>query len=180
MRMKTVGNKREILAGVFFNNDTVTINEGEPIAFSFGTATNYSDGLNCQSLTTAGAGAYAEAYGVALGTVAPNGYGEAIVFGYCGYVLVNVLTRSATSAVWPSTASIQSGAVLQLDTLNNCFSVFSSSHPQTNFQPFAIMLDTIASATTQASTLSGTALAGPGVVNGTASVVAHRALIRMI
>lgn len=178
MRMKQVGNKREIFAGVFFNNDTVTISQGAPLAFSFGSASNSFDGVNAMAVNTAGAAAYAEAYGVALSNVAPNAYGEAIVFGYCGYVLVTVLSRSASSAVWPSTAAISTGAVLQLDTLNNAFSVFSSAHPQTNFQPFAILLDSVASATTQASTPASSS-------NGTNSsalysVVAHRAFIRMI
>lgn len=180
MRMKQVGNKREILAGVFQNNDTVTISEGMPIAFSFSAASNTlgGDGLYAVSLATAGASSYALAYGVALGTVAPNQYGEAIVFGYTGYVLVTVLTRSASSAVWPSTAAISTGAVLQLDTANNAFSVFSSAHPLTNFQPFAILLDSVASATTQASTPASSSNGTNS--SATASVVAHRAFVRMI
>lgn len=174
MRMKQVGNKREILAGVCFNADTVSIAEGMPVAFTFGTGTGTGDGLSVVSLATSGGTAYAESYGVALGNIGINGYGEAIVFGYCGYVLVTVLTRSASSAVWPSTASIGAGAVLQLDTANNAFSVFSASHALTNFQPFAVLLDQVASATTQASTTAGTGS------SATASVVAHRALVRMI
>ncbi len=178
MRMKMVGNKREILAGVFQNNDTVTLSEGMPIAFSFSSVSNAGDGVYCQALATAGASAYALAYGVALGNVAPNQFGEAIVFGYTGYVLVTVLTRSASSAVWPSTAAISTGAVLQLDTANNAFSVFSSAHPLTNFQPFAILLDSVASATTQASTPASSSNGTNS--SATASVVAHRAFVRMI
>jgi hypothetical protein len=174
MRMKQVGNKREIMAGVIQNGDTGTILEGSPVAWTFGSVSTNVDGLSVVNLATAGASSYAEAYGVALGTIAPNQYGEAIVFGYCGYALVTVLTRSASSAVWPSTAAIATGAILQLDTANNAFSVFSSALAQTNFQPFAVLLDSVLSATTQASTTAGTGS------SATASVVAHRALIRMM
>lgn len=175
MRVKLVGNKADGVFLVCKNAEaSASMVRGQVAVYKLGTAAATDDGLAVVLPSTAGGNTYSMAFGVLTGGLAPNIVGEAQVFGYCAYALVITLTRSASSAVWPSIASSGSGAILQIDTANNCFSVFSASAAQTNFQPFAVLLDSLASQTTQASTTAGTGS------SATASTAGKRVFVRFL
>lgn len=175
MRIKQVGNKRDSKLAVVQNADTVTIPRGTPLVLTLAnTVAAAGDGLSVVLPSTAGASnSNIFGYGVAIESILVNAFSESIVAGYVAYALVTQLTRSASSAVWPSSASLAAYAILQLDILNNAFQIVSVSQAAQNYQPFAVLLDSISSVTTQASTSSG-----PGTV--TASIVAHRVFVNFI
>lgn len=174
MRQKYVGNKRDSKLVVVRNDDTVTIPRGTPLVLQLSSTADDGDGLAVLlPSSTSAALSDVFGYGVATADIPVNGISEAIVSGYVAYALITQLTRSASSAVWPSYASSAS-AILQIDTLNNAFLMASISQALQNYLPFAVLLDSIAgSSTTSASTSSG-----PGTV--TASIVAHRVFVRML
>lgn len=146
-----------------------------------GFAAGYQDGLQVILPSTAGQVLSAHAnYGIALGKIANNQYGESMVHGVCQAVFEIVLTRTSTTSVWASYAAINSvtgtGAtpfLLSIDTLNNAFNTYSSL-ASGNLQPPAILLDSIASFTTNASTI------GVGSLTSYASTLLARIFVRMM
>jgi hypothetical protein len=118
---------------------------------------------------------YALLYGVVVSPpnnngIPVNGFGEVQAFGYCPNVQLTLATRASTNSIWPSYAAINGSAgMIQLypESLANGFttnaiqsfaslSTAASPSALTQFVP-AILLggSSIASATTQASSLAG-------------------------
>jgi hypothetical protein len=161
MRIKTVGNKNDIMAVVFRNADTAAIPAGSPICLVIN-GTN--DGLDAVLPSTGGASkAHAFAYGAAISPVGPslasipaNGFGEAQIFGFNGGVVLTRQTRSASSVSWNSEASIASFVLLQIDTVANGFSTSGGTQAATAYLPFAILCQSLASYASSTSATSDT------------------------
>lgn len=78
-----------------------------------------------------------------------------MALGYCPFALVQNGTRAASTASWNSQASNAAGAALTIDTVNNCFAVYSSVGAAGAVFD-AYLVDTIASYASSASATSDT------------------------
>jgi hypothetical protein len=154
---------------------------GQPTTASDGFAAGYQDGLQVILPSSAGQVPSAHfSYGVALGSLAPNQIGESMVHGVCNAVVEIVLTRTSTTSVWASYAAINSVTgtaatpfLLSIDTANNAFATYSSLATG-NLQPPAVLLASIASFTTNASTI------GVSSLTSYASTILARCFVRMM
>jgi hypothetical protein len=185
MRTKLVEtNKPERYIHVVLNNDTVQINAGTPLVLDLSAALipatsvnglppGYQDGMAVVLPSTAGAtpSSYL-AYGVALGNIPVNTLGEAQVHGLVKFALITVQTRTASTNSWSTVASVNSMALLVIDTLNNAYVTTNSSTAtvtagsaatQTNTvgalsagQEHALLIDTIATIAASATTSADT------------------------
>ena len=176
MRFKLVGNKADVIGVVVRNADTVAILPGTPVCLNMN-GTN--DGLDVVLPSTGGATkAHAGAFGVTLSPTGPgvqgipiNGYGEAQIFGVNAAVNLTRQTRAASTVSWNSEASIASYAVMQIDTSANGFSTAIASQAATQYLPFAVLLQSLASYASSTSATSDTR---------TAITAAVRAFLRII
>jgi hypothetical protein len=110
------------------------------------------------------------AFGVALEAIASGAIGRVQAFGFCRETKIIRATRAATTDAWASTAAGAVGDALEVDTANNALVrasipasyVTGSAASDTlaldlaMFVPFAVLAQTIVSATTAASTTSNT------------------------
>ena len=142
------------------NNDTAVIPRGAPMVLNLnGTGDGYSVVLP----STAGqAKSNALVWGVCL-TVGGLGVGskdDCYGTGYCPFAIIVYATRSASSASWTSSASIASGAILSIDTVNNAYTTASASIGSQGPGLMPVLLDSIASfaASATATTDTRTAL----------------------
>jgi hypothetical protein len=174
MRLKLAGNKADSEIHVVRNDDTVTIQRGQPVCLQLTGVADANDGLDVVLPSTASAGAFGYAYGVATKNMAVGEFGEVIAYGLARFALVGVLSRSATSANWPAIVSSAAGGVLQLDTVNNMLQLVAAVAPASNYIPFAIMVDSVAAQASQSSVTSG-----PGSTQ-TMSSVGARVFVRML
>lgn len=186
----TENNRPDFLIAAVRNADTSgtqntgnAINRGTPLILNLsstaqpttsndGHPAGYEDGLQVV-LPSTGGGSPSLLYGVALSSIAGNQIGESMVFGVCSAVVEIVLTRTSTTSVWASYASINSGFMLTVDSANNAFGTYSSIAPS-NLQPQALLLDSIASFTTNASTI------GVSSLTSYASTILARVFVRMM
>jgi hypothetical protein len=100
MRFKVVGSKRDVMAAVFRNSDTIPIKAGSPV---FLACSGTEDGLRCVSSNNLAAALQGNYFGIAYNAVAVNAFGEAQVFGFNDGVRLRVSTRAvASSDVWAS------------------------------------------------------------------------------
>lgn len=99
MRFKVAGSKRDVMAVVFRNSDTLTIKAGAPV---FLACTGTEDGLRCVSSNNLAAALQGNYFGIAYAAVAANAFGEAQVFGFNDGTRVRVTTRAASTDVWAS------------------------------------------------------------------------------
>lgn len=138
MRMKTVGNKRDLMATVVHNAEaTATIQVGQPVCLTFvGSSTGpLPDGLDVVLPSTAhGVNAGNEfscLYGICVtpGGIAPGQYGEAQVFGFCPDIAFTSATRSASSGggSWSSVASQAAWVPLLPETVGNGWTTYASN-----------------------------------------------------
>ena len=135
MRMKTVGNKRDIMAPVIQNSEaTATIKLGQPVCmYALGGAGTNPDGIAvCLPSTahTQNAGnEFQMLYGVALTNIASgipvNGYGEAQVFGFCADIAFTSATRASSTASWSTIASMACWAPLTPETVGNGWTTYA-------------------------------------------------------
>ena len=147
---------------------------GQPTTGQDGFAKGYQDGLQVVLPSSAGQIPSVHfSYGVAMGKIAQNQLGESMVHGVCMAVVEILLTRTSTTSVWASYASVAGGYMLSIDTANNGFTSFSSI-ASNNFQPPAAMLDNIPSFTTNASTI------GVSSLTSYVSTLLARVFIRMM
>jgi hypothetical protein len=166
MRTKLVEtNKPERYIHVVLNNDTVQINAGTPLVLDLSAALipatsvnglppGYQDGMAVVLPSTAGAtpSSYL-AYGVALGNIPVNTLGEAQVHGLVKFALITVQTRTASTNSWSTVASVNSMALLVIDTLNNAYVTTNSLSAG---QEHALLIDTIATIAASATTSADT------------------------
>jgi len=170
MRMKQVGNKRDLVAVVVRNAETsATIPAEIPFAFVMN-ATN--DGLDVVLPSTAtGAKATSFAAGIALSAMAAGVYGESQVWGFCQNVILKRQTRSDSTGDWSSNATgFVTGLALLIDTVYNAMSTAASTGASI-YAPIAVLAESVA---TWASTASNTA------DSRTVITVATKAFIRMM
>src|SRR4051812_24381 len=101
MRMKQVGNKRDIVAIVVKNAEaSATIPVGSPLCFVMN---GTDDGLGVVLPGTGGAvKATSLMAGVALTSMLAGGYGESQVFGFCQNVVLRRQTRAASTDAFSS------------------------------------------------------------------------------
>ena len=181
-----------------FNNDTSgtqnannQINVGTPLVLNVsatpqpvagdGFAAGYQDGLQVILPSTGGPSRAGNlAYGIAMANIAALSYGEAMVHGVCQAVVEIVLTRTSTTSVWASypafntaTGTAYTAPQLSIDTVNNAFNTYTSL-AASNLQPPAVLLDSIASFTTNASTI------GVNSLTSYASTILARVFVRMM
>lgn len=169
MRMKTVGNKADLMAVVFHNAESsATIPLGTPLVLMMN-GTN--DGLDVVLPSTAGASKmHALAFGVSIGSVAPNMFGEALIFGTHNSVVLTRQTRSASTVSWNSEATIASWVLLNIESVGNGFQT-GATLASTNFLPFAVLAQSLASYSSSASSTADTR---------TAITAAVKAFLRII
>lgn len=165
------------------------INKGTPLVLNLsataqpaagnGYTAGAEDGLQVILPSTAGANPTAHLqYGVAMNTIASQQAGESMVHGVCQAVFEIILTRTSTNSVWASYASINSNFMLSIDTVNNGFNTYTSLAAN-QFQPPVVLLDTIASATTLASTFTGTNSLASTLTSYCSTILA-RVFVRMM
>lgn len=171
MRMKTVGNKRDLVAVVIRNASGATIPIGTPVCLNMN-ATN--DGLDVVLPSSSAAKAHAFAFGVALAAISDTQYGEAQVFGFCQNIVLLRQTRSASTADWSSNnAGFGTGVVLNIDTVGNRFSTSGGTQAVSAFLPFAVLAESVS---TWASTASSDATSDTRL----SITVASKAFLRMM
>ncbi len=160
MRFKQVGNKRDLIAVVIKNNDTVQINAGQPVVIQMD-----GDGVDVVLPSTAGALnlVLGLKYGVNLRNAAVGAYSEAIVFGFCNSLTLLRQTRASSTNVWATEAARSIGEMLTVDTVNNLFVTGGVS-------TFAVV-----SASTAAAAQTLTILTGPVILGQTLASYASSA-----
>ena len=148
---------RETIIGTFKNAETsATLGLGTPVVLAFN---GTDDGLAVQLPATVAAVSAAKNSGFPAGVVvSPNGIlagaiGDVQTWGLCLQAKIVAATRSATSAAWVSYASQDTGAVLEVDTVANAFNIQGSTVAQ-QYLPYAVLAQSYASSTTQASSLA--------------------------
>jgi hypothetical protein len=137
MRMKTVGNKRDIMAVVIQNSEaTASIQVGQPVCmYALGGAGTNPDGVAvCLPSTAHTQNANNEfqmLYGVALtnlaGGIPVNGYGEAQVFGFCADIAFTSATRASSTNSWSTVASQPAWVPLIPETVGNGWTTYNSA-----------------------------------------------------
>jgi hypothetical protein len=139
------------------NEDTVPIVKGTPVVLVLN---GTDDGFAVVLPSTAGAiktGSFS--FGISVtqlqGGTPVGVQDDFLAYGYCPFALLQNGTRSATTASWNSQASNAAGAALTIDTVNNCFAVYSASGaPGSVYDGY--LVDTIASYASSASATSDT------------------------
>lgn len=170
MRMKTVGNKRDMTAIVIKSAEaSATIAAGAPVCFAMN---GTDDGLAVVLPGTGGAVKTTSfAAGVALSSIVAGGYGESQVFGFCPNIILRRQTRAATTDAFSSNSDgFATGLLLLVDTINNAFST-AASVAVSMYAPLAVLAESVASWASSASTTSETR---------TVITVATKAMIRMM
>lgn len=159
MRLPTLGAKYQTTLVQVKNADTVAIPNGSPICFAYnGTDDGLAVVLPSTGGVTKASNLFAGVCNFSGSTSLPVGsIGDAQFFGMVTNARLLLVTRSATSAVWPSYAAIAVGDALAVETVNNVFTDLAAG-AQTAFGVQAVAAAAIASATTQASTTSSGSL----------------------
>jgi hypothetical protein len=155
MRMKQVGNKKDLMAVVVYNDESsASIPLGAPVCLSL---SGTDDGLRVV-LPSTGTDSYQTTFamGVALSAIAAGTYGEAQVWGLCNNVKI-LRTRAASTDVF---AHISIGALLKAESVSNCF-VTAAANGASAFKPVAAIAQTLAvvASTLASSVNSSTVLA---------------------
>lgn len=180
MRLPSLGAKYQTVIVQVKNADTVVIPNGTPVCFAFNAT---DDGLAVVLPNTGGAAkattlfaGVVEFTGTSAGTGLPVGsIGDAFFFGMVTNARVELVTRSATSANWPSYAALAVGDALDVDTINNVFTDVATGAASA-YLPMAALGQAVASATTQVSTSTVASLAAQSA--NTVLTTAVKALIR--
>ena len=147
MRMKSVGNKRDLCAVVIYNDEaTATIGLGQPVVMSL---SGTKDGLGVVlPATAADVKQSTFGFGVSLGSYAPKTFGEAQVFGLCSNVQL-LRTRANSTAAY---AAIAVGALLVAESVNNSFQTVASNGASAFVPNAAVAFSIAAIASTSVST----------------------------
>jgi hypothetical protein len=178
MRFKNAGNKADIIAVVVKNNDpnSTVILAGAPVFFN-GTGTAQQRGLEVAASDGLANALHAFFAGFNLMGKSLNlgDFGEVLAYGYFDYARVLLSTRATSTDVWASYAAIALGDIMSFVTTSGVQAVQrSGAGSATNMQWWLQAAQTLASATTQASSV--------GNVNGnsTAMVTQLRLQVRAI
>lgn len=161
MRLPTLGAKYQTVIVQVKNADTVVIPNGSPVCFVMN---GTDDGLAVVLPNTGGAAkattlfaGVVEFTGTSAGTGLPVGsIGDSFFFGMVTNARVELVTRSATSANWPSYAALAVGDALDVDTINNVFTDVATGAASA-YAPYAVLGQSVPSATTQLSSSTSVA-----------------------
>lgn len=162
MKIQTVGAKPQNLTRLIRSTEsTLTIKKGAPVALDFSASKN---GWGCKSVVSLAAAEEGFFFGLASADIIPGAFGET-VYGYIAQARVVITSRSATSAAWVSVPAIALGDILNIVTATDAISgvqALSRSAAGSAITSPAVLIaaETVASATTLSSTLSGS-LGGP-------------------
>lgn len=161
MRFKTTPGKKETVAVFIQNDDSLAIKAGAPVFLKIdGT----DDGLDCVSAVSLAAAAQQSFFGIALSDIPAQGKGDCQVFGFMDYARVGTASRAASTDVW---ASHPAGALRDMLGFatgtghtatqgDQCFTrVGAGSAMSVSGLWPAILGQTYASQTTQASSIGG-------------------------
>jgi hypothetical protein len=137
MRFKLVGNKADHIFGVVKNEEsTAAIPAGTPVAMVMGKTGSLGwngtdDGIAVVLPKTAGASqASSFLFGIATAAISNQAVGEVLMFGIGNAILnMGTFTTGATSA----SSTMPAGAILCVDTVNNCLQLASASLGSGNF-----------------------------------------------
>ncbi len=136
---------------------SATIKKGQPAILALN---GTDDGFAVVLPSTAGAAkSNAFYFGVSVEPV-PSGTPVGVnadyqAYGYIPYVIVSVVTRASTATTFPSYTSYAEGAVLTIDTVNNCFAPAAATDA-TNVYAYAVLVDSLASGASSDSATSDT------------------------
>lgn len=114
MRFKQVGNKYDVAAIVFKNNDAQNIKVNAPVVLDFSPTTEL--GAQAKSTNSLAAAEQGNFFGISLTEVLPGQYGEAQVFGFNPNARIVLTTRAASTDVWASQAAGSIGEYLTMGT----------------------------------------------------------------
>jgi hypothetical protein len=143
----------KIFLNVKSDEASATIPRGTPVCLAMDGTDN---GLAVVLPGTTAANSNSLVYGVATADLAAGATGEVQAFGYCSYGIVRRGTRAASTDSWTSTASAAAQIMLNIDTLNNCFSTSGGTLAASAYLPFALLAESLASIAASASATSDT------------------------
>jgi hypothetical protein len=95
--------------------------------------------------------------GIAVSAASPGQSVEVIVAGYVATVKLHVRTRAASTDSYASVAARAVGNLLTIDTVNNCLAYSTVGAASLGLNP-AVLMETLASVVSAASTTSDTGL----------------------
>lgn len=157
MRLKLAGNKADTEFRVVKNSDATlagTMPTGTPVILALN---GTDDGLAVVLPSTAGAAATEGLFfGILPYAIQQNQIGECIGNGLANNAIMVRATRSASSASWSSSQSIASWAALSVDTINNGLTTYSASGGVSQYQPFAILAQSVSSISASATATTDT------------------------
>jgi hypothetical protein len=152
MRYQLSGGKPDIVAVSVKNAETTAIPYGTPVILAFN---GTDDGLAVLLPSSAGAiKSNALLYGVAGNSIPAGDVSEVIAYGIVQSARILLATRSASSASWSASDSIASFGALVVDTINNVFSLQTTSQDLGEALPNAVLLQSIAAVVASASATS--------------------------
>ena len=157
MNTGTINRDRPEVAFISFRNAEASLSMpiGSPIAYVMN-GTN--DGNDCVlPVTATGPKATSLFTGAVIGqaAVVAGAYGVAQVYGPVLQAVLLARTRAATTDSWSSIASINTGVLCNVDTINNAFNR-NAAGASSNFLAFAVLAQSVASVAGVASSTSDT------------------------
>lgn len=117
MKFQTLGRKPQNGYNHIFNADTLTIKKGAPCVLDSLAANSARFGWGVKSIESLAAAEEGFFMGIATADIATKTEGDTIVSGYVGSTRVLINSRSASTAVWPSTTGILIGDLLDYITV---------------------------------------------------------------
>ena len=179
MRFKYDGNKPDLIALVIQNQDpnNTVIKAGAPVFFNIPPTVSGNRGLEVAAADGLANAAHAFFAGFNIGQAVQIGqFSEAMAFGYYDFARVLLSTRATTTDVWASYAAIAIGDIYSFVSSSGVQAIQrSGAGSATNLGWWMVAAQTLASATTQASSF-----ATSGVGNSTALITQLRVQVRAI
>jgi hypothetical protein len=140
------------------DESTVTILKGSPVFFTMDGTRDGIDAVSAEGLAAAKQGFFA---GLSTIDIAPGKIRETIIFGTVEYARVVTATRAATTDVWASYAAIATGDILSVLTATGSVQALTRAGAgSAGVFPMFAAVGTIASATTQASSVGSATFSG--------------------
>lgn len=153
MRFRQNGNLGDVRMVVIKNASSITINAGCPTYFDFA-ATGKGRGRDVIPSESAAASTGTIRAGMATKALAQYETGDALVWGFTPSAVIVGNTRAASTDTWASVASVASGALLipQIGLAGVQGWRTTSGLPTTAVGVYAVMMQSLASRASQAST----------------------------
>lgn len=156
MKQQTLGRKPQNQWKHVFNNDTKTIKKGAPCVLDSLAANSAKFGFAVKSIESLAAAEEGFFFGLAAQDIPTLTEGDTI-FGYVANARILVNSRSASTAVWPSTTGILIGDLLEFITVVGVQALSrvgaGSALSAANNVPFQAF-DSYGSTTTQSSSIT--------------------------